>query len=107
MKSAYLHLLSDALVSAGVVVAGVIISYTHWYYTDPLIGVIVMIVILISTWSLLKDSFMMAVDAVPSTVNIDKVKEIIKVKGVFNVSHFACLGIKYHRKCFDCTCNCR
>ena len=88
IKSAYLHLLSDALVSAGVVVAGVIISYTHWYYIDPLIGVIVMIVILISTWSLLKDSFMMAVDAVPSTVNIDEVKEaIIKVKGVINVSH--------------------
>ncbi len=83
-----MHLLSDALVSAGVVVAGVIISYTHWYYIDPLIGVIVMIVILISTWSLLKDSFMMAVDAVPSTVNIDEVKEaIIKVKGVINVSH--------------------
>ncbi len=54
MKSAYLHLLSDALVSAGVVVAGVIISYTHWYYIDPLIGVILMIVILINTWSLLK-----------------------------------------------------
>jgi len=88
VKSAYLHLLADALVSIGVVVAGFIISYTHWYYIDPLIGIVVMIVILISTWSLLKDSFMMAADAVPANINIDEVKELIlSVNGVENVHH--------------------
>lgn len=88
VKSAYLHLLADALVSIGVVVAGFVISYTHWYYIDPLIGIIVMIVILISTWSLLKDSFMMAVDAVPANIDMDEIKELmLKVRGVVNVHH--------------------
>ncbi|MDQ3846548.1 MAG: cation diffusion facilitator family transporter, partial [Bacteroidota bacterium] len=47
IKSAYLHLLADALVSIGVVIAGIIIFYTGWYYIDPLIGIVVMIIILI------------------------------------------------------------
>ncbi|MDQ3845376.1 MAG: cation diffusion facilitator family transporter [Bacteroidota bacterium] len=88
IKSAYLHLLADALVSIGVVIAGIIIFYTGWYYIDPLIGIVVMVIILISTWSLLKDSFMMAVDAVPAHINVDEIKEIfMKVKDVIAVHH--------------------
>lgn len=89
IKSAYLHLLADALVSLGVVIGGVLILYTGWYWLDPVIGLVVMLVILISTWSLLTDSFKMAVDAVPGNINIQQVKEMIQqvaeVKGVHHV----------------------
>lgn len=49
IKGAYLHLMADALVSVGVVISGVIISYTHWYIIDPIIGIAIAIVILVST----------------------------------------------------------
>ena len=77
VKSAYLHLLSDALVSAGVVITGVIILYTKWYWLDPAVGLLIMIVILLNTWGLLRDSFKMAVDAVPAGMDINEIKKII------------------------------
>ncbi|MGN6400050.1 MAG: cation diffusion facilitator family transporter [Flavisolibacter sp.] len=88
VKSAYLHLLADALVSVGVVVAGIIISYTNWYWLDPAIGLLIMIVILISTWGLLKDSFKMSIDAVPAGIDLEKIKDVIlKTEGVKKVEH--------------------
>ncbi|HEV8283595.1 MAG TPA: cation diffusion facilitator family transporter [Chitinophagaceae bacterium] len=88
VKSAYLHLLADALVSLGVVVAGIVMIYTGWYWLDPAIGLAIMVVILISTWGLLKDSFKMSIDAVPSGIELEKVKNIIlSVRHVKKVEH--------------------
>ena len=87
-KSAYLHLLADALVSAGVVVTGIIIIYTRWYWLDPAIGLAIMIVILIGTWKLLRDSFRMTIDAVPSGMELEEIKKIIlHVTHVKQVGH--------------------
>ncbi|MFI5187711.1 MAG: cation diffusion facilitator family transporter, partial [Chitinophagales bacterium] len=77
VKAAYLHLLTDALVSIGVVAAGIIIIYTEWYWLDPAIGLIIMIIILISAWKLLRDSFKMTIDAVPSGMELEEIKRII------------------------------
>lgn len=88
VKSAYLHLLADALVSVGVVVAGIIISYTNWYWLDPAIGLLIMIVILISTWSLLRDSFKMSIDAVPASIDLEEIKNVIlTISQVKKVAH--------------------
>jgi cobalt-zinc-cadmium efflux system protein len=88
-RAAYLHLLADALVSLGVVIAGIAISYTNLYWLDPAIGLAIMIVILVSTWGLLRDSFKMTIDAVPAGIELDEIKEIINkvphVKGVHHV----------------------
>lgn len=87
-RAAYLHLLADALVSLGVVVAGVVISYTHLYWLDPAIGLVIMVVILISTWGLLKDSFRMSIDAVPQGMSLEAVKKImLEVPHVQHVHH--------------------
>src|SRR5215471_2436852 len=43
-KAAYLHLLGDALVSVGVVIAGIVMSYTSWYWLDPAVGLVIMVV---------------------------------------------------------------
>lgn len=87
-RAAYLHLVADALVSLGVVVAGIAISYTNIYWLDPAIGLAVMVVILISTWGLLRDSFKMTVDAVPSGMELNEIKNIIKkVRHVRDVYH--------------------
>lgn len=88
IKGAYLHLAMDALVSAGVVVAGILISYTGLTWIDPLISLLIMVVVIYSTWSLLRESLRLSLDAVPSNIDIDKVKEELeKVKSVKSVHH--------------------
>jgi cobalt-zinc-cadmium efflux system protein len=87
-KGAYLHLLADALVSIGVVVAGVLISFTGWYWLDPVASLVVMLFILVSTWSLLKDSFKLSIDAVPPGIEVESIIEKIKqLKGVRSFHH--------------------
>ena len=87
-KAAYLHLLTDALVSLGVVIAGIVILYTHLFWLDAAIGLIIMVVILVSTWGLLRDSFRMTIDAVPTGIELERIKAVIKsVPHVSNVHH--------------------
>ena len=87
-RAAYLHLLADALVSLGVVIGGIVISYTHLYWLDPAIGLAIMVVILFSTWGLLRDSFRMSIDAVPAGIALDEIKNVItSVDHVQHVHH--------------------
>ena len=72
-KGAYMHMLVDAAVSLGVVISGVIIIYTHWYWLDAAVSILVLLVILKGTWSLLLDSFRLSMDGVPTNVDINKV----------------------------------
>jgi cobalt-zinc-cadmium efflux system protein len=88
LKGAYLHLMVDAMVSVGVVVAGIIIFYTQWLWVDSLISIIVMIVILASTWSLLRDSLSLSLDAVPSNIKIETIRErALKMPGIKDIHH--------------------
>jgi cobalt-zinc-cadmium efflux system protein len=77
-RSAYLHLLADALISIGVVASGLIIRYTHWYWLDPAVSFTILLVILVSTWKLLAESLQLSLDAVPKGISIQKVKEILE-----------------------------
>ena len=87
-KGAYLHLMTDALVSLGVVVAGVIIYFTHWYWIDGAISIVVLLIILSGTWSLLTESLRMSMDAVPENVKIENIEAVIKkVNGVDDIHH--------------------
>lgn len=88
VKGAYLHMAADALVSVGVLVAGIVISRTDWYIIDPIIGLIVAVVILISTWNLLHDSLRLTLDGVPTSIDSQKVVEAIRaLPGVDDVHH--------------------
>lgn len=87
-RGAYLHMLTDALVSLGVVVAGVVIRFTNWYWLDGATSVVILIVILISTWSLLTHSLRLTLDAVPVDIEIEKIeKMVLQVKGVESMHH--------------------
>lgn len=88
LKGAYLHLMVDALVSVGVVAAGIIIYYTNWLWIDPFISLIIMIVILTSTWGLLRDSLSLSLDAVPSNIKIETIREAaLKLSGIEDIHH--------------------
>jgi len=68
-RSAYIHMLGDAAVSAGVLVAGFLITLTGWNLLDPIVSLLIVATILLSTWRLLRDSLMLSLDGIPGSVN--------------------------------------
>jgi len=68
-RSAFIHMLGDAAVSAGVLVSGLIIVFTGWSWLDPAVSLLIVAVILMSTWGLLRDSVHLSLDGVPAGVN--------------------------------------
>lgn len=77
IRGAFLHMLSDALVSAGVVVAGFVILLTGWFWLDPLVSLAIAAVIVWSTWSLLSDSVKMSLAAVPEAIDPARVRKFL------------------------------
>src|ERR1700733_6804282 len=68
-RSAYLHMLGDAAVSVGVLLSGAIIMYTGWSRLDPIVSLLIVAAILMSTWGLLRDSLHLSLDGLPASVN--------------------------------------
>jgi cobalt-zinc-cadmium efflux system protein len=98
VKGAYLHMATDALVSVGVVVSGIVIAFTQWYWLDSLISVVIMVVIFIGTWNLLKETIRLSLDAVPESVDFKEVQEAMeKVAGVKKVHHIHIWAISTSR----------
>jgi cobalt-zinc-cadmium efflux system protein len=73
IRSAFVHMVGDAVVSAGVVLSGLIILRTGWAWVDPLVSLVVVIVILASTWGLLRDALHLSMDAVPRRIDLHEV----------------------------------
>jgi cobalt-zinc-cadmium efflux system protein len=78
LKGAYLHMLSDTVVSVGVVIAGLLISQTGFTWIDPVVSLAISAVIICGTWGLLRDSVNLALDAVPENIEADKVLNCLK-----------------------------
>ncbi|KQT78439.1 cation diffusion facilitator family transporter [Methylobacterium sp. Leaf466] len=69
IRGAYLHMLADTAVSAGVVVAGLVILVTGFDWVDPLVSLVIAALIVWSSWGLLRDSTVMALSAVPQNLD--------------------------------------
>lgn len=88
VKGAYLHMATDAVVSLGVVISGIVIYFTNFYWIDSVVSLIIAVVILKGTWSLLIDSLRLEMDGVPKKMDLKKIKsELLKGKGVIDVHH--------------------
>ena len=87
-RGAFLHMAADTLVSAGVVISGIVISLTGWSVIDPLIGIVIAIVILAGTWRLLAESIRMSLDAVPEGIDPDEIRQHMEaIPGVRGIHH--------------------
>ncbi len=86
IKGAFLHMAADAGVSLGVVIAGLLISYTGALWIDPLTSFLIIAVILWGTWGLFTDSLKLALDAVPEHIRIEDVRHFLEnQQGVTNI----------------------
>jgi len=77
IRGAFLHMIADAAVSAGVVVAALAILYTGWFWLDPLASLVIVGIIVWTTWSLLRDSLAMSVGAVPPSIDPQAVRSYL------------------------------
>jgi cobalt-zinc-cadmium efflux system protein len=86
IRGAFLHMLGDAAASAGVVVTGLLLSLTGWLWLDPAVSLLLVALILWSTWGLARDSLDLALDAVPPGIDPDAVAAALReLDGVMEV----------------------
>jgi cobalt-zinc-cadmium efflux system protein len=77
IRASFLHLISDAMVSLGVAVTGMLLLWTHWFWLDPIVGILIAITIFLGTWKLLRQSVDMILDAVPHTVDRPSIERFL------------------------------
>jgi cobalt-zinc-cadmium efflux system protein len=86
IRAAFLHMLADAGASAGVVVAGLLIALTDWFWLDPAVSLLLVALIIWSSWGLARDSLDLALDAVPPGIDPDQVTDVLRqLDGVMEV----------------------
>ena len=88
VKSAFFHMLGDAISSVGVIAGGILIFYTGWYLTDPLISIFIGILILRGAYGLLKESIDIFLEATPKDINREEmIADLRKIEGVKAIHH--------------------
>jgi cobalt-zinc-cadmium efflux system protein len=103
VKSAFLHLAADALVTAGVVAAGIVIWLTNWLWLDPLVSLVVSAVIVFGTWGLLKSAIGLALDAVPEGLDIAAVRaHLLALPGVAGLHDLHIWGMSTTETALTC-----
>jgi len=86
MRGAFLHVISDAIGSVGAIAAGAIMLTTGWYLADPLISIFIGVLILFSSWSLVRDSVNVLMQTVPKGIQLEEVRKTIEaVDGVSKI----------------------
>lgn len=86
IRGAYLHMAADALVSAGVVVAGLAIMFTGLWWIDPVVSLVIVAIIAWGTWGLARDSLAMGLLAVPARIDVAEVRaHLTALEGVEDV----------------------
>lgn len=77
VKGAFIHLMADAVISVGVVIAGIVILFSNWWWVDPCVSLIIVMLVITSTWGLLRDSVNLILDAVPKTIDHQEVEQYL------------------------------
>lgn len=86
LRGAFLHVVSDALGSVGAIAAGLVMLLTGWYVADPVISILIGLLILHSSWSLVKESLSVLMQAVPKGIRLEDVQQALEgVEGVSKV----------------------
>ncbi len=78
IRGAFMHMVADAAVSAGVVGTGIVIFFTGLLWLDPLVSLAINAIIIIGTWDLLRESLSMSLGAVPSSIKVNEVSTYLR-----------------------------
>ncbi|MCS7206069.1 MAG: cation diffusion facilitator family transporter [Leptospiraceae bacterium] len=85
-RSAFIHMLTDGLITISVIISAIIIGYTQFFWIDPLMSFLIALVILWGTWKIFYESLNLMIDAVPQKVDLHEIHQYLKtLPGVQNV----------------------
>lgn len=86
VRSAYLHIMGDALGSVGAILAGLLMLFFSWYIADPIISVLVSLLILKSAWGIIEHALHILMEGTPIAIDSNEVhKTLMAIEGVKNV----------------------
>ncbi len=103
MRGAFLHMVGDLLTSVAVLINGILLMFYKWYWLDPLLSVLIVIFILKNSWSLLKESVSILMNATPSHIPIAQVQKFIEnMPGVISVHYLHAWQISSSNTAFSC-----
>lgn len=77
IRAAYQHMAADAATSVGVVLSGIVIMYTGWTWLDPAVSLVIVVMIVIGTWSLLRESVQLVLAGVPPSIDSTRVSAFL------------------------------
>ena len=102
MRTAYLHLFSDMLTSAGVLIGGLAIKYLNWYRADSFFSLIIAIYLLYLSWGIFRSSLRIIMQFTPEDIDIQKIaRQIEVIPGVKNIHHVHVWQINEHDLMFE------
>jgi cobalt-zinc-cadmium efflux system protein len=103
VKSAVLHMISDAMASAGVIIGGIIILFTGWYIVDPILSVLIAILVAFGAWKIVKQTVSILMEGTPKGISLEEVIEKIRsIKGVLNVHDLHVWSITSGKNALSC-----
>ena len=103
LKTVFLHMAADTLVTATVVAAGIAIALTGWLWLDPAVSLFVSAVIVFGTWGLMKSAIGLALDAVPEGVDAAAVRaHLLDIRGVTGLHDLHIWGMSTTETALTC-----
>ncbi len=94
IRGAYLHMAADTAVSLAVVITGAAMLYTGWFWLDPAISLVIVVVIVIGTWDLLRESLQLALSAVPAQIDVQAIDAYLcQLEGVTDIHDLHIWGL--------------
>jgi cobalt-zinc-cadmium efflux system protein len=102
MRSAYLHLFTDMLTSAAVLIGGFAITYLGWYWIDGVLTISISVYLLFSSWQIFYDAVRIFMQFTPTQISIEEIAtEVTKIKGVKNIHHVHAWKLDDHEMMFE------
>lgn len=103
VRGAFLHMLGDLLTSVVVLVNGVVLMFKPWYWLDPVLSILIALFIFRNCWSILKEATRILMNATPSTIDIQRVRDFLeKVPGVVGVHYLHAWNVSSSSVAFSC-----
>jgi cobalt-zinc-cadmium efflux system protein len=94
IRGVYLHMAADAAISTAVVITGISMVFTSWFWLDPAVSLLIVAVVIAATWELLRDSVRLALDAVPPHIEVAAVDAYLREQpGVIDIHDLHIWGL--------------
>jgi cobalt-zinc-cadmium efflux system protein len=103
LRSAYLHIIGDALGSIGALLAGLLMQLFSWYIADPIISIVVAVMILKGAWGLIVQSIHILMEGTPERVDVDGIAAaLLAIDGVVDVHDIHIWSVSSGYEVFSC-----